>query len=65
MLVTSQLPIQTTKIFDSIFDVHLCPPHFEKRSATYAPGYYSTHISCMLAFRDIFAKYLWHYSISL
>jgi len=34
MLVMSQLPIQTTKIFYSFFDVHLCP-HFEKGSATY------------------------------
>jgi len=25
MLVTSQLPIQITKIFYSFFDVHLCP----------------------------------------
>jgi len=30
------LPIQTTKIFYSFFDVHLCPPHFEKGSATHA-----------------------------
>ena len=30
MLVTSHLPIQTTKIFYSFFDVHLCPPALEK-----------------------------------
>jgi len=36
MLVTSQLLIQTTKIFYSCFDVHLWPPHFEKGSATHA-----------------------------
>ena len=35
MLVTSQLSIQTAKIFYSIFDVPLCPPHFEKGSATH------------------------------
>ena len=32
MPVTSQLPIQTTKIFYTCFDVHLCP-HFDKGSA--------------------------------
>jgi len=36
MLVTSQLPIHTTKIVCGFFDVHLCPPHFEKGSATHA-----------------------------
>jgi len=30
MLVTSQLPIQTTKIFDRLFDVHLCPPLWKR-----------------------------------
>jgi len=30
MLVTSQLPIQTTKIFDSFFDVHLFPSTLKK-----------------------------------
>jgi len=31
MLVTLQLPIQTTKYFHIFFDLHLCP-HFEKDS---------------------------------
>ena len=30
MLVTSQLPIQTTKFFYSFFNVPLCPPTFKK-----------------------------------
>jgi len=30
MPVTSQLPIQTTKIFDSFFDVHLFPSTLKK-----------------------------------
>jgi len=30
----SQLPSQTAKIFLSLFDVHLCSPHFEKGSST-------------------------------
>jgi len=34
MPVTSQLHIQTTKIFYSFFDVQLCP-HFEKGFATH------------------------------
>ena len=33
MLVASQLPIQTTKIFYSFFDVH-CASHFVKSSST-------------------------------
>jgi len=36
MFVPSQLPIQTTKMFYSFFDVYLCPHHFEKGSATHA-----------------------------
>jgi len=39
MLVMSQLPIQTKKIFHSFFDVHLCPPTFQK-------GYSTTGRSC-------------------
>jgi len=35
MLVTSQLPIQAAKFFYSFFDLDLCPPHFEKGSATH------------------------------
>jgi len=34
MLVTSQFPIQTTKIF-FIFWISICVPHFEKRSVTH------------------------------
>ena len=34
MLVTSQLPIQTTKTFYS-FLTRACAPHFEKGSATH------------------------------
>ena len=34
MLVSSQLTIQTTKIFCSFLNVRLCP-HFEKGSATH------------------------------
>jgi len=30
MLVMSQLPIQTTQFFYSIFDVNLCPPNLKK-----------------------------------
>jgi len=30
MLVTSKLPIQTTKSFYSVFDLHLCPPTLKK-----------------------------------
>jgi len=30
MLVTSQLPVQTTNIFYSFFHLHLCPPTLKK-----------------------------------
>jgi len=30
MLVTSQLSIETTKLFCSVFDVHLCPPLWKR-----------------------------------
>jgi len=36
MLVTSQLPIQTTKIFYSFLTCTCATPHFEKGSATHA-----------------------------
>jgi len=35
MLVTSQLPIQITKIFHRFFDLHLCL-HFQKGVSTTA-----------------------------
>jgi len=35
MLVTSQLPIQTTKFAIISFQGELVPPHFEKCSATH------------------------------
>jgi len=39
MLVTSQLPIQTTKFATISFQRALVPPHFEKGSATHARAY--------------------------
>jgi len=36
MLVTSQLPIQTTTIFYSVLKCNCATPHFEKGSATHA-----------------------------
>ena len=59
MFVTSQLTIQTTKII--VIYLHLCPPHFEKRSATHGTVCWKGNFSTAHNMLDIkFDSYVVH-----
>jgi len=50
MLVTSQLPVQTTNIFYSFFHLHLCPPLWKRFRNPWSWGQWAKLLLCFRKF---------------